>query len=131
MYKDPQYHKEGNIQEKAVLMIMLTEDHIGIGDPLREGDIPVKVKGHLMEEDTQIEDLLGEDIPIEMEGLPEEEDILEEDPLMVETPWRWSTPWTPWWTRTTRPSRTSWASETYNSPDSSSNTGYICSREYF
>ena len=72
--------KNGNIQEKAVMMIMLIEDHIGIGDPLKEGDIQVKVEGHLIEEDTQIEDLLGEDIPIEMEGLPEEEDILEEDP---------------------------------------------------
>ena len=73
------------------MMIMLIEDHIGIGDPLKEGDIPVKVEGHLIEEDTQIEDLLGEDIPIEMEGLQEEEDILEEDPLM-EDPWRLRTP---------------------------------------
>ena len=58
---------------------MLIEDHIVIGDPLREGDIPVKVEGHLIKEDTWIEDLLEEDIPIEMEGLPEEEDILEEE----------------------------------------------------
>ena len=68
------------------MMIMLIEDHIGISDLLKEGDIPVKVEGHLIKEDTQIEDLLGEDIPIEMEGLPEEEDILEEDPLMAEGP---------------------------------------------
>ena len=54
--------------------------------PLKEGDIPVKVEGHLIEEDTWIEDLLEGDIPIEMEGLPEEEDILEEDPLMEEGP---------------------------------------------
>ena len=67
-------------------MIMSIEGHIGIRDPLKEGDIQVKVEGHLIEKDTQIEDLLGEDIPIEMEGLPEEEDILEEDPLMVEDP---------------------------------------------
>ena len=40
MYKEPPYHKEGNIQEKAVMMIMLIEDHIGIRDPLKEGDIP-------------------------------------------------------------------------------------------
>ena len=66
------------------MMTMLIEDHIGIGDPLKEGDIPFKVEGHLIEEDTPIEDLLGEDIPIEMEGLWEEEDILQEDPLMVE-----------------------------------------------
>ena len=83
-YKEPPYHEEGNIQEKAVMMIMSIGDHIGIGDPLKEGDIQVKVEGHLIKEDTWIEDLLGEDIPIEMEGLPEEKDILEEDPLMVE-----------------------------------------------
>ena len=80
MYKEPLYHEEGNVQKKAVMMIMFVEDHIGIRDPLKEGDIPVKVEGHLIKEDTQIEDLLGEDIPIEMEGLLEEEDILQEDP---------------------------------------------------
>ena len=62
MYKEPPYHKGGNIQEKVVMMIMLIEGHIGIGDPLREGDIQVKVEGHLIEEDIWIEDLLGEDI---------------------------------------------------------------------
>ena len=66
--------------EKAVMMIMSIEDHIGIGDPLKEGDIQVKVEGHLIKEDIQIEDLLGEDIPIEMEGLPEGEDILGRTP---------------------------------------------------
>ena len=85
MYRKPPYHKEGNIQEKAVMMIMLIEDHIRIGDPLKEGDILVKVEGQLIKEDTQIEYLLGEDTPIEMEGLPEEEDPLEmEESLMVE-----------------------------------------------
>ena len=69
MYKEPPYHEEGNIQEKAVMMIMSIEDHIGIRDPLKEGDIQVKVEGHLIKEDTWIEDLLREDIPIEMEGL--------------------------------------------------------------
>ena len=86
MYKEPPYHEEGNIQENAAMMIMLIEDHIGIRNPLKEGDIPVKVEGHLIEEYTWIEDLLGESIPIEMEGLPEEDDILEEDPLRVEGP---------------------------------------------
>ena len=76
MYKEPQYHEEGNIQEKAVMMIMLIVDHIGIGHLLKEGDTPVKVEGHLIEED----------IHIEMEGLSEEEDIMEEDPLTVEGP---------------------------------------------
>ena len=36
IYKEPPYHEEGNIQEKAVMMIMSIEDHIGIGDPLKE-----------------------------------------------------------------------------------------------
>ena len=77
MFKRPLYHEEGNIQERAVMMITSTEDHIEIGDPLEEGDIQVKVEGHWIKED----------IPIEMEGLPEEEDILMmEDPLMVEDP---------------------------------------------
>ena len=75
-YKEPPYHEEENIQEKAVMMIMPIEDNIGIRDPLKEEDIQIKVEGHLIEED----------IPIEMEGLLEEEDILEEDPLMVEGP---------------------------------------------
>ena len=44
------------------------------------------MEGHLTKEDTQIEDLLGEDIPIEMDSLPEEKDIMEEDPLMAEDP---------------------------------------------
>ena len=74
--KKPPYHEEENIQEKAVMMIMSIEDHIGIGDPLKEEDTQIKVEGHLIEED----------IPIEMEGLPEEKNILEEDPLMVEDP---------------------------------------------
>ena len=85
-YKEPLYHEEGNIQEKAVMMRMSIEDHIGIRDPLKEGGIQVRVEGHLIKEDIWIEDLLGEDIPIGMEGLLEEEDILEEDPLMVEGP---------------------------------------------
>ena len=70
IFKGPPYCKEGNIQERAVMMVISTEDHIEIGDPLKEGDIQVKVEGHWIEED----------IPMEMEGLPEEEDILEEDP---------------------------------------------------
>ena len=86
------------------MMIISTGDHIEIRDPLKEEGIQVRVEGHLMEED----------ILIGMEGLLEEdplmvEDILMEmeDPLMVEGPqWRWRTPWTPQWTRTTRPSRT-------------------------
>ena len=52
------------------MMIMSTEHHIGIRDPLKEGGIQVRGEGHLIEED----------IPIGTEGL------LEEDPLMVEGP---------------------------------------------
>ena len=59
IYKEPLYHKEGNIQKKALMMIMSIEGHIGIGDLLKEEDIQVKVEGHMIEEDIQIEDLLG------------------------------------------------------------------------
>ena len=51
MYKEPPYHKGGNIQEKVMMMIMLIKDHIGIGDPLKEGDILVKVEGPLLHPD--------------------------------------------------------------------------------
>ena len=60
-------HQEGeNIQEEMVMMIII-EGHIEIEDPLREGDIQIKVGDPLTEEGTLIEDLLEEDIPIEME----------------------------------------------------------------
>ena len=49
------------------MMTMLIEGHIEIKDPLKEEGIQIKVEGHLIEEDTLIGDLLGEDIPIEME----------------------------------------------------------------
>ena len=64
------------------MIIIPIEDHIGIGDPLKEEGTQVKVEGHPNEED----------ILIGMEGLLEEEDalkeegILKEDPLMVEVP---------------------------------------------
>ena len=74
IFKGPPYHEEENTLEGVVMMIISTGDHIGIGDPLKEEGIQVRVEGHLIEEDT----------PIGMEGLLEEEDILEEDPLMVE-----------------------------------------------
>ena len=77
MYKEPPYQEGGNIQEKVVMIIMIVEGHIEIRDPLREGDIQIKVEGHLIKEDILIEDLLGEDIPIEME-----------DPQKRRIPWR-------------------------------------------
>ena len=51
------------------MMIIPTGDHIGIRDPLQEEDIQVRVEDHLIKED----------MPIGMEGLLKEEDILEED----------------------------------------------------
>ena len=75
IFKGPSYHKEGNTLDRVVRMIIPIGDHIGIGDPLKEEDIQVRVEGHLIKED----------IPIEMEGLLEE-DILEEGHLMVEGP---------------------------------------------
>ena len=57
-------------------MTIPTGDQIGNGDPLKEEGIQIRVEGHLIKGD----------IPIGMEGLLEEEDILEEDPLMVEGP---------------------------------------------
>ena len=66
----------GNIQEE---MMMIIEGHIENRDPLRGGDIQTEVGDSLTKEDTLIEDLLEEDIPIEME-----------DPLMdMEDPWWW------------------------------------------
>ena len=67
MYKEPPYQEGGNIQEKVVMMTMVIEDHIEIKDPLREEDIKIKVESHLIKEDNLIGDLLGEDIPIEIE----------------------------------------------------------------
>ena len=49
-------------------VIMPTGDHIGNRDPLKEKGIKVRVAGHPIEAG----------IPIGMEGLLEEEDILEE-----------------------------------------------------
>ena len=62
------------------MLIMLVEDHIGIRDPLKEGDILVKVEGHLIKEDTQIEDLVEEDIPIRWKASQKRR-----------TPWGWRT----------------------------------------
>ena len=123
--------------QKVAMMTILIEDHIEIEGPLREGDIKIKVEDHLTKEDTLIEDLLEKDTPIEMEDPLTKEDTpggppdVNGGPLMVEDPMGMEDPWTSWWTRTTRSSRTPWTSETHNSADSPSNIGYICSREYF
>ena len=81
MCKKPPCQEGGNIQGEVVMM-MIIEGHIEIEDPLREGDIQIKVEDLLTKEDTLIEDLLEEDTPIEMEDPLEEEDTQEEDPLM-------------------------------------------------
>ena len=81
MCKEPLHQEGGNIQEKVVMM-MIIEGHIGIGDPLREGDIQIKVEHPMTGEDTLIEDLLEEDTPIEIEDPLTEEDTQEDDPLM-------------------------------------------------
>ena len=76
----------GDIQEEIVMMIII-EGHIEIGDPPRVGDIQTKVGDPPTEKDTLMEDLLEEDIPIEMEEPLEEEDTQEQDPLMeIEDP---------------------------------------------
>ena len=53
-------------------IILPIGDHIGIGDPLKEEDIQVRVEGHPNEED----------ISIGMEGLLEEENILKEQGIL-------------------------------------------------
>ena len=68
------------------MMIISIEDHIEIEDPLKEVGIPVRMEGHLIEEDTQIEGLLEEGTSIEMEDPLEEEDTQKEDLLMMEDP---------------------------------------------
>ena len=73
--------EEENIEGKIVIMMVL-EGHIEIGDPLMKEDILTKVGDPLTEEDTLIEDPLEEDILIEMGDHMEEEDTLVEDPLM-------------------------------------------------
>ena len=95
IFKGHPYHKEGNIPKRVVRIIIQIGDHIGIGDPLKEEDIQVRMEDHPVKEDILM-----------MEGILEEEDILEdeplmmedllmdmEDPLVVEGPyWKWRTP---------------------------------------
>ena len=62
MCKELPHQEGGNIQEEMATM-MTIEGHIEIRDPLREGDIQIKVGDPLTEEDTQIEDPLEEGTP--------------------------------------------------------------------
>ena len=68
------------------MILIIIGDHIEIEDPLKEGDIKVRMEGHQVEEDTRIEDTIGEGTPIEMGDLLEEEvHLMEmENPLMME-----------------------------------------------
>ena len=75
-------HQEGENIQEGMVMMMIIEGHIEIGDPLREGDIQIKVGDPLTKEGTLIENLLKENIPVEMEDPLEEEDTQEKDPLM-------------------------------------------------
>ena len=112
MCKKPPCQEGENIHVEMAMM-MTIENHIEIRDPLKEGDIQIKVEDLLTEDDTQMEYPLEEDTPIEMEDSLEEEGTQEEDPLMemenplmVEDLMVMEDPWTSWWTRTTRSSRT-------------------------
>ena len=142
MYKGLLHQEGENIQEETVMMMVL-EGCTEIGHPLREVDIQTKVEDPLIKEDTLIEDPLvmkdplEEDILIEMGDPLEEEDTLVEDsliemedPLMVEDLLVMEGPWTSWWTRTTRPSGTTWTSKTDNSTNYPSDAGYIGFGEY-
>ena len=66
IFKGPLHHK-GNIQERVVMILLKIGDHTEIEDPLKEGDIKVRMKGHQREEGTRIEDTLGEGDPLEEE----------------------------------------------------------------
>ena len=75
IFKGLPHHEKGNISD-IVVMIMI-EDHIEIKDHLKEEGIQIRVEDCLIEGG----------IPIGIEGLLEEEDLLmEKDPLMVEDP---------------------------------------------
>ena len=73
------------------------------------GVTPLTKEDTLMEDPQVMEDHLEEDILIGIGDPLEEEDTLAEDLLVMEDPW------TSWWTRTTRPSGTTWTSKTHNS----------------
>ena len=60
IYKGLPLLEEGNIEGNIVITMVL-EGHVGIGDPLRKEDILTKVGHPLTEEGTLIEDPLEED----------------------------------------------------------------------
>ena len=58
-----------------VMILIMIEDHIEIAGPLKEEGPKVIMVDHLKEDATQVEEIMGESIQVEMD-----------DPLMVEDP---------------------------------------------
>ena len=70
-----------------VMPLIMIEDHIEITGPLKEEGPKVIMGDHLKEDATQIEDILGEIIQVEVEHpLMMEDPLMVEDPLIMEDP---------------------------------------------
>ena len=88
------HHTGENILVRVVMILIVVEEHMEIGDPLKEEDIKVRMEGHHIEEAIRIEDTLGEGIQIGVEDplmdmedpLRMEDPLIMEDPLMMEDP---------------------------------------------
>ena len=57
------------------MMLVVTEEHMEVRDPLKREDAMVSMGGHLIEGDMRMEFTLGEGMQMEVE-----------DPLMMEAP---------------------------------------------
>ena len=69
------------------MTLIIIEDHIEIAGPLKEEGPKVIMEDHLKEDATQLEDILGEIIQVEVEDpLMMEDPLMVEDPLMMEDP---------------------------------------------
>ena len=132
IFKGPPHHKEGNIPERVVMLLIMIGDHIGIKDPLKEGDIKVRMEGHQIEEGTRIEDTLGEGTPIEMGDLLEEEvHLMEmENPLMMEDPLEMEDPLDTLVDEEHQTLKDPWTSKTGNSTDTLGNLEHNHIGEY-
>ena len=106
---------------KKEMAMMAIGNHSKTKDPMIEEDTLMEVGDPLIE----MEDPLEEDTLMEVGDPLIEEDTLVEDPLMEK-----EDPWTPWRTRTTRPSRTTWACEANNCINPSGNLGLHSIRKY-
>ena len=77
-----------------VMTLIMIEDHIKITDPLKEEGPEVIMEDHLKEDATQVEEIMGEIIQVEMEDpLMVEEPLMMEDPLVMEDPLIMEDPW--------------------------------------